>query len=84
MKKSLFKLIFSEYLKSYLFYNLTVASLNIFKIQSESDPPFSHRLGGYETHRNKLKTQRILETQQHMEEVPLPPTPTLPSLSFNH
>uniref|UniRef100_A0A8W8IUE7 Centrosome and spindle pole-associated protein 1 C-terminal domain-containing protein n=1 Tax=Magallana gigas TaxID=29159 RepID=A0A8W8IUE7_MAGGI len=36
--------------------------------QSESDPPFSHRLGGYETHRNKLKTQRILETQQHMEE----------------
>ncbi|XP_078318359.1 uncharacterized protein LOC111120690 isoform X10 [Crassostrea virginica] len=36
--------------------------------QSDADPPFSHRLGGYETHRNKLKIQRILETQQHMEE----------------
>ncbi|XP_061182237.1 centrosome and spindle pole-associated protein 1-like [Saccostrea echinata] len=36
--------------------------------QSESDPPFSHRLGGYETHREKLKTERIQETRQHLEE----------------
>ncbi|XP_056018969.1 trichohyalin-like isoform X7 [Ostrea edulis] len=36
--------------------------------KSESDLPFSHRLGGYETQREKLKIQRIRETQQYMEE----------------
>ncbi|XP_062584637.1 centrosome and spindle pole associated protein 1-like isoform X7 [Saccostrea cucullata] len=36
--------------------------------QSESEPPFSHRLGGYETHREKLKSERIQETRQHLEE----------------